>query len=104
MAQRASLLTGPFMRPTSHDARGTAHRRDGRVDGRCLRGVAPPALSPKTPSYDSVAIGIGSGELSRARPAPTTHRGSSTRCCRQAAALRRGGLMALTPVCALGLW
>src|SRR2546423_1529774 len=74
-----SLATAPSMHPTSHDARGTAHRRDGRVDGRCLRGVAPPALSPKTPSYDSVAIGIGSGELSRARPAPTTHRGSSTR-------------------------
>jgi hypothetical protein len=25
-------------------------------------------LSPKMPPYDSVAIGVGSGELSRARP------------------------------------
>src|SRR6266404_9985678 len=60
MAQRASLLMGSFMRPTSRDARRTAHRRNGRVDGRCLSGVAPPELSPKMPPHDSVAIGVGS--------------------------------------------
>jgi hypothetical protein len=46
--------------------RGTAHRPDRRVDERCLGGVAAPELSPKMPPYDSVAIGVGSGELSRA--------------------------------------
>src|SRR5215471_15670399 len=33
MAQRASLLTGPFMGSRSHDARGTDHRQDGRGQG-----------------------------------------------------------------------
>src|SRR5262249_123135 len=33
MAQRASLLTAPFMGSRSHDARGTDHRQDGRGHG-----------------------------------------------------------------------
>jgi hypothetical protein len=33
-----------------------------------VQGVGPPELSPKMPPYDSIAIGVGAGELSRARP------------------------------------